>query len=486
MQKRLLISFLVLLTGWIGWTSAFSAEETTKPIDKFDNALIEKKWTGDLDGMVKRRTIRVLTVYSKMLYFIDQGTPRGVVYDAMKAFEDDLNTKLKTGNLKVHVIWIPVSRDQLLTGIEQGRGDIAMANLTITPERLKVVDFTDPLIKEASEIVVTGTRSPKITTLDDLSGQEVYVRKTSSYYESLLKLNQELKKKGKPEVTIKIAPDNLEDEDILEMLNAGILKSTVVDQHVAVFWKQIFPDITLHPDIVLRSGGGIAWAFRKNSPQLQAALNAFIKTHGKGTAFGNMTFQKYLKSTKYIKNATSEAEIKKFNTIVELFRKYSSEYNVDAILLAAQGYQESRLDQNVKSKVGAVGVMQVMPATGKDMKVGDISQVDANIHAGVKYMRFMIDQYYKNEPMDNFNKLIFAFASYNAGPARIQGLRKQAAAQGLNPNVWFGNVERIAAEKIGRETVTYVSNIYKYYIAYSLVIEEKREREKAMEQIKKE
>lgn len=483
MKKRLLIIFLVLLTGWI---SAFGAEEPKKPVEKFDKKLLEHKWTGDLDGMVKRRVIRVLTVYSKMFYFIDQGTPRGIAYDVMKAFEDDLNTKMKTGNMKVHVIRLPVSRDELLSGVEQGLGDIAMANLTVTPDRLKVVDFTDPLFKDATEIVVTGARSPKLSTLDDLSGQQVYVRKTSSYYESVMKLNEEFKKNGKPAVVIKLAPDNLEDEDLLEMLNAGVLKATVVDQHVAVFWKQIFPNITLHPDIVLRSSGNIAWAFRKNSPQLQASLNAFIKTHGKGTAFGNMTLQKYLKNTKYIKNATSANEIKKFNAIVDLFRKYSTEYNVDGVLMAAQGYQESRLDQSVKSQVGAVGVMQVMPATGKDMKVGDITQVDANIHAGVKYMRFMIDQYYKNEPMDNFNKLIFAFASYNAGPARIQGLRKEAAARGLNPNIWFGNVERIAAEKIGRETVTYVSNIYKYYIAYTLVLEEIHEKEKAKEQIKKE
>src|SRR3954466_9745683 len=139
--------------------------------------------------------------------------------------------------------------------------------------------------------------------------------------------------------------------------------------------------------------------------------------------------------------------------------------------MAAQGYQESTLDQDVKSPVGAVGVMQVMPPTGKELNVGNISEVEPNIHAGVKYMRFMMDQYFKDEPMDNLNKGLMTFAAYNAGPRRVRQLREEAAQRGLDPNVWFGNVERVASERIGRETVTYVSNIYKYYVAYGVALE---------------
>ncbi len=180
----------------------------------------------------------------------------------------------------------------------------------------------------------------------------------------------------------------------------------------------------------------------------------------------------------YVKSATSPERIKQFNDLIATFKKYGDKYGMDYLLVMAQGFQESRLDQSVKSRVGAVGVMQVMPATGKEMAVGDIHQIDPNINAGVKYIRFMIDQYFKDEPMDDLNKGLFAFASYNAGPARIRGLRKEAAARGLNPNIWLNNVERIAAERIGRETVTYVSNIYKYYIAYTLVQQEEAEKAK--------
>ena len=176
-----------------------------------------------------------------------------------------------------------------------------------------------------------------------------------------------------------------------------------------------------------------------------------------------------------MKNATSEAERKKFNALLDLFRKYGDQYKFDYLMMAAQGYQESRLDQDAKSSVGAIGVMQLMPETGKEQKVGDVRKLEPNVHAGVKYMRFIRNSFFENEPMDELNKALFTFAAYNAGPGRIRQLRRETADRGLNPNVWFGNVERLASERIGRETVTYVSNIYKYYVAYRLAVARRRQ-----------
>jgi membrane-bound lytic murein transglycosylase MltF len=229
--------------------------------------------------------------------------------------------------------------------------------------------------------------------------------------------------------------------------------------------------------VTLRTGAGFAVPIRKGSPLLAAELNAFIAKYGLGTAFGNMMEKRYVVSTKFVQNANSETEQKKFLAMAEYFKKYSDQYQVDYLLMAAQGYQESQLNQDAKSQVGAIGIMQLMPATGNDMKVGDITQPEANIHAGVKYMRFMMDQYFKDEPMDPLNKILFSFASYNAGPGRVRQLRREAEKRGLDPNVWFGNVEQIASERIGRETVTYVSNIYKYYVAYTLIAEARAQRE---------
>jgi membrane-bound lytic murein transglycosylase MltF len=433
-------------------------------------------WTGDLDGMVERRAIRVATTYSRTNYFIDKGEQRGAVYESFKLFEDELNTKLKTRNLRVHVVFVPMSRDELLRAVVDGRADVAAATLTITPERQKLVDFAPATFTNIDEIVVTGPGAPAVASVDDLSGKDVFVRKSSSYFESLTALNAQLAAKGKPPAVIKPAPEELETEDVLEMVNAGLVKITVADNHLAHYWKKVLPGIVVHDGIAVRTGGRIAPAIRKDSPRLMAELAGWIEQHGQKTMFGNMMLQRYLQNTKFAKSATSTAEMQRFQKVVDLFRKYGEQYNLDYLLMLAQGFQESGLDQSVKSRVGAIGVMQVMPATGKELKVGDISQLDNNVHAGVKYIRFMIDQYYKDEPMDRLNRGLFAFAAYNAGPARVRQLRNEARTRGLDPNVWFNHVERIASERIGRETVTYVSNIYKYYIAYRLALEEMEQR----------
>jgi membrane-bound lytic murein transglycosylase MltF len=433
-------------------------------------AVLNEKFTGDLDEMVKRRLVRIGVTYNRTHYFGDQGAQRGISYEYGKLMEDELNKRRKTGNLKVTFWFVPLPRDQLLSALVDGKVDMVIAQLKVTPERQKLVDFTNPTRKNVDEVVVTGPGAPAIASVDDLAGQEVFVRRSSSYYQSLLALNERLKAAGKPPVSIRETPENLEDDDLLEMANAGLVKITVVDNYIANFWKQVFPDVTVHDAVAVSTGGNLAVAVRKGSPQLLAGLNGIIEAYGQSTAFGNIMEKRYLQSTKYVKNATSETERKKFLQVVELFKKYGAQYEVDYALMAAQGYQESQLDQSVKSKVGAIGVMQVMPATAKDLNVGDITQLEPNIHAGVKYMRWMMDHYYKDEPMDRLNKGLFAFASYNAGAGRISQLRREAEKRGLDPNVWFGNVEQIASERIGRETVTYVSNIYKYYVAYRLVL----------------
>jgi membrane-bound lytic murein transglycosylase MltF len=451
-------------------SGAAAISMTASPGDELAIKLQQQPWTGDLDGMAARRVIRVLVPYNRTLYFVDLGgAQHGMSYELMRAFEDDLNRTLGRGDLRVHVVFIPVSRAQLLPLLLGGQGDVAAANLTITPERLQVVDFTTPAAHDVKELIVTGPGAPPLATLDDLAGKQIYVSRATSYYDSLLALNRQFLQRGLKPIRLREAPGNFETEDILEMANAGLVNIVVADGYIAKLWQHLYPNIRLREDLVLHANGDIAFAIRKNSPQLKAKLDAFIHTHGEGTEFGNLELQKYLGQTRWVQNATSEQELKKFNTLVDLFQKYGKQYDIDWLLMAAQGYQESQLDQDRHSAAGAVGIMQVMPATADRMQVGDVSQLEPNIHAGVKYIRFIVDQYYKDEPMDALNKVLFAFASYNAGPARIRALRSEAKSQGLDPNVWFDNVERIADYRIGRETVQYVANIYKYYIAYTLV-----------------
>ena len=441
------------------------------------------KWTGDLDAMIERRFIRVLTSYSKTSFFIDKGTPRGLVPDAFKLFEDDLNKRLKNKHLRVQVVFVPVAHDELVPALLEGRGDIVAAGTLIADWRREKVDFTNPTRTGISIIPVTGAGVPPLMGVQDLAGREIYLRPSDAPKRVVEGFNAKLAAAGKPPVRVRPAPEVLSDEDMLEMVAAGLVPLTLVEDYIAEFWKQIFPDLVLHPGAAVRTDAESGMMVRKGSPQLLAELNAFLARNPEGSLTRNVLLQKYLKSVKYASKATSDADMKRFREVIELMRKYGDQYSLDYLLMAAQGYQESGLDHQRRSAVGAVGVMQVMPKTGAELKVGDIRQLEPNIHAGVKYMRFMMDRYYANEPMDALNKGLFTFASYNAGPARIRQLREKAAARGLDPNKWFNNVEVVAAESIGRETVQYVANIYKYYLAYQMVVEQLEDREAAREAV---
>jgi membrane-bound lytic murein transglycosylase MltF len=465
-----------------------SIPPTASPFSALPEALrqmLDRPFTGDLNELIARRLIRVGITYNRTHYFIDHGQERGLTYESLKRFEEDLNAERKTGKLKVHVVLLPMSREQLYPSLSSGKVDMVAAMVTVTPERQKLAAFSIPTRTGVSEVVVTGPGAPPLTSLDDLSGQEVFLRKDSIYAESLAALNQKLQARGKPPAVIAAAPDVLEDDDVLEMVNAGLAPITIVDDFLAGFWSQVFKDITVRNDLVLRSGGTLAVAFRKDNPQLREAVDGWLRKHGKGDAFRNVLERRYLDSVTFAKNAAGESERRKFQGVIALFKKYGEQYDLDYLLMAAQGYQESTLDQNVKSPVGAIGVMQVMPPTGKELNVGDITEVEANVHAGVKYMRFMMDRYYADEPMDNLNKALMTFASYNAGPGRVRQLRRETKERGLDPNLWFGNVERVASERIGRETVTYVSNIFKYYVAYRLLADQEARRDAARATIDK-
>jgi membrane-bound lytic murein transglycosylase MltF len=233
----------------------------------------------------------------------------------------------------------------------------------------------------------------------------------------------------------------------------------------------------------LREGGRVGWAIRKGSPKLHAEVMDFYTSWAKKQGVIEYRQAQMMKRVKQMKNNTADAEWKKFEAMVELFKKYGSKYNFDPLMLAAQGYQESRLNQSAKSHVGAIGVMQLMPATGKELNVGDIRVTEANIHAGAKYMDKLMTQYFKDASFSSGNRPLFAFASYNAGPGNISKMRKEATKRGLNPDKWFNNVEVVTAEKIGIETTTYVRNIYKYYVGYKLTLEHMERQKRAREQL---
>ena len=427
------------------------------------------RFTGDFDGILARRLLRVGVPYSRTLFFRDKGALYGTTADGAHLVETWINKTFKLGARPLTVTLIPVSRDKLLDTLLAGDCDVAAGNITITEERRKRVAFTSPVLSNVREIVVTNDQVPDLDSAEALAGKEVVTRRSTSYYASLTKLNERLAAQGKPPVTIALVPDTLESEDLMEMTAAGLLPAVVVDDWVATLWGQIIKGLKLHPRATLREGAEIAWAVRPDNPQLLATLNRVIgEIDGKADQWSSRT-KIYLAKIKQLYTATQGADMQRFLDTMGIFRTYAPRYEFDTLLLIAQGYQESRLDQTLRSHVGAIGVMQVMPKTGNYLGVGDIRQTENNVHAGAKYMARLIDVYFKGIPFDEQNRTLFAFAAYNAGPGRIKFLRAETEKQKLDPNVWFDNVERVAAARVGQEPVRYVRNIYKYYIAYKLI-----------------
>jgi len=429
--------------------------------------------TGDLDAMVKRGKIRALVMYSRSGFFYVNGRPEGIYYESLRAFEQFVNQKLRTGK-HVQVTFIPVRPEQLESALTQGVGDLIAYGLAVTPEREQQVAFSIPIETDVKQIVVGGKRFGPVSTVKDLGGKKIFVNPLTTYYQNLENVNAELQGQGKATILIKAVDENLMDEDLLEMVNAGLLPATVTITQRANLWSQVLDDITPYPKVVIGNEGALALAIRKDNPKLKQLVDEFVKTHAAGTSFGNTLVRRFLQSGQLLKDATSQSEMKKFNETVGFFKKYASQYNFDYLMIVAQGYQESMLEQSARGPTGAVGIMQVKPATAAapPISIPDVMTAEPNIHAGVKVLRDIADKYFSDPKIDPENRMLFTFAAYNAGPNRIAELRSKAPAQGLDPNKWFGNVELLVSQSVGPVTVQYVSNIYKYYVAYKLVVEQ--------------
>lgn len=469
-------------------TAAAKSETSfSKPSERFLDELKKnhKLYLGDFDTMLTHRVIRVLVPYSRTLFFNDKGKERGLTADNFREFERFLNQKYREQlhNIPFTLVFIPTQRNLLISDVVLGIGDIAAGNLTETEERSKQVDFVAPNEERSvSEIVLSRKQDGPLNSIDQLSGRTVQVRQSSSYFESLQLQNKKLLEQGKAPIILDTVSDNLEDEDLMEMLDAGIISTIVVDDWKAKMWAQILPNIEVNENVSVHSGGHVGCAFRKNSPLLTAELKDFYYNHSKKLGITPYLFKKYNQQVKHLQDPINSGNAKHYREIIKLFEKYGHEYDFDPLMLAAMGFQESGLDQNVRSHVGAIGVMQLMPKIGASMKVGDIRVTEPNIHAGTKYMYELMTKYFRDAHFDELNRSLFAFASYNAGPGRIARIRKTASERGLDPDVWPNNVEIIASEKIGRETTTYVRNIIKYYYSYKLMLglaEENRRQRKS-------
>jgi membrane-bound lytic murein transglycosylase MltF len=425
-----------------------------------------ERHTGDLDEMVKRRTIRALVILNPLGFFYDEGLPKGAMYEALQAFQSFVNRRLHTdATSKVEVTFLPVRLDQLEAALTTGMGDIIAYLVAVMPDREHRVAFSTPIRKDVTPIVVTEDKYGTISTLAELGGKEVYVNPLTVYYQSLQKVNDSLRRQDQAPIVIRAADSNLTEDDLVQMVNAGLIPGTVTTSIRADLWSRVLHNLKPHPELTIGNRSSVAWVMRKNNPRLKQLVDEFVESHAVGTSFGNTLLRRYLENTNWVKHSTAKHAMDKFRALEAIFQKYGAEYDFDYLMLAAQGYQESMLNQNLRGPHGGVGIMQVIPreAAASPINIRDVYDAANNIHAAAKMLRHFADTYFTDPRIDPLNRALFVLASYNAGPTRISRLRERAKDQGLDPNVWFENVELLAAKDIGQVTLVYVRNIYKYY-----------------------
>ena len=475
--SSILIGLFVLLPSLITSGTVVAASDPQDEITAHAN----KSWSGDLDEITERRFLRILTVHNPLFFTFEGAKQKGMVADLAKMFESHLAEEI--GRVRSPtVIVIPVARDELIPGLINGRGDLVMGNLTITPARKALVDFGPPLHSDVEELVITGPAANNTDSFDDLVKTGLYVRRSSSYFEHLQTLNAKRKSQGKKPIPVTEADENLEDYDLLDMVNAGVIKAIVVDSHKANFWKQVFDKVRVHRDLSVHSGNQIAWAIRKNSPRLMKSITTFGNTVKKGSLLGNILLKRYLGNTRWLENVLTGKNRKPYEETFEFIKQYADQYEFDRLLITAQAYQESRFDQSKRSRAGAVGVMQVLPSTAADkaVDIADIASLENNIHAGVKYLHWLRRTYYSDEAIEPLDRVLFSFAAYNAGPGNMRRARRQAKKLGFNPNHWFANVEIGMYRAVSGEPASYVRNIYKYYVTYQGLERSRQARDKAI------
>lgn len=427
--------------------------------------------TEDLPEMMSRRIIRVLTTYSMSTYFISDGKGHGFEYSLLRDYEDYLN-RVSGGGGKLRTVleFIPVPEGLLMSSLNSGIGDIVAAGVAITPERQAAADFTRPYLTDISEVLVTHRDKPPVDDIADLAGRRVHVLPGWDFSKTLRRINSHLLVRGLEPLTIVPVSGYLTREDLLELINAGYIEMSIIENHIANLWAEYLPNLKIHDLPGVSDSTAIGWIVRKDNPLLKESLNAFLDTHRKGTFNWNLYYNRYFLASRWIRNPLHPGLQEIFSEYAPLFRKYGARYHFDWMLLAAIAFQESGMNHQSVSEAGAVGLMQVLPATANDLdiKVDSVRNLETNVHAAVRYLSLLRDVYFSDPDIPPESRIRFILAAYNAGPAKIQRCRRTANRLGFDPNRWFYNTELVAFNNIGSETVRYVSNVKKYYMAYSL------------------
>jgi membrane-bound lytic murein transglycosylase MltF len=436
------------------------------------------RYSASLEKVLEKGFLRVLTSRNSFDFFIHQGARGGYQYEMVKAFTRFLNRKHRRGRAELNVQFelIPVDDDQLIPMLRDGAADLIAARLTVTPDRSEVVRFSNPY-RSVDELLVTHDETPPLDSIEDLSGRSVAVRASSSYHESLVRLNRQLTAGGLAPVHLESVDEALETERILELVAERRFSYTVADSIVAQLAVALEPRLQVVEGVTLRQGGKLAWATQPEASALLGEMNAFLSGYNQGSLLGNLANQKYFEPESRLAAWRRESKGTALSPFDDIFKRHAERFELDWLLVAAMAHQESRFDPTARNPSGAVGLLQIKPTTAREPYV-DIPNVEGtefasnNVEAGLKYLTWIKARYFDSVPaMREKDRVRMALAAYNAGPRAVLRARSRARKLGYDPNRWFRNVELSMLDMRKTEPVKYVSEINQRYLAYLLLLE---------------
>ena len=418
----------------------------------------------DLAQIRSSQVLRVLVNQSRNSSGEVKGQDIGVEYHRLRAFERYLNDQARDGQ-EITLKIIPKAKDQLLGALARGEGDLVAPGELIDAKASRGISASAPIIHQVPLLLVGGKGGKRFTRFDQLSGRTVALTTGSVAGAAINQLNQKLALRKLPPVTIEWVDPTLAVEDVLEMVQAGIFRLTIVEKPIAERWAKLMPKLRFERKVLISEPAAMRWYVRRDASMLRASIDRFL-TRYKVPADQDVAFERVYRRLYRVHYPLARADRQKLEKLRPVLQKHARQQGMDWLNLAALAFKESTLNPNARGGGGATGLLQITPSAARRVGVSNIQNVDNNVLAAVRYLALIRRKFFSSPKLNERARMAFMLAAYNMGPERVQGMRAEARRRGLNPNQWFFQVERIAMEQVGMGAVSYVNSVNKYYLAF--------------------
>ena len=419
----------------------------------------------DLQQIRDSGELRVLVNQSRNTYSSVRGQATGSENQRLEAFLAFLNQPRGGTTRSVNMKIIPLPKAQLQAAMQRGEGDLLVPGEVLDLPETSTLNASQPIMQQVPLVFVSRQGQRRYQHVSQLAGRMVVLPAGSAALPVITRLNKQLRELKKAPLMIKWADPSLAAEDVLEMVAAGIYRLAVVELPVAERWIRVLPGLRIDRHLELDRSGSLVWMVQPDTPTLLASVNFFLRNYSPPASVDS-EFRKVYRSQYKVHNPLSAADQRRLEKVRPTLQKYAGEQQFDWLLLAALAYKESSLNPSARSPGGAVGLMQITPVAARAVGMSHFEKLDDNVQTSAKYLARIRRNFFSSPQIAERDRLAFILAGYNLGPQRVQNLRVEARKRGLNANQWFFQVERIAAEKFGLHTVTYVSSLNKYYQAF--------------------